>query len=395
MGLGALTDAIEQAELSPCAGDLIDGFVLLDRLTARLIDTVGAFDRSGLWALDGASSMAGWLKANAVRTGGDAVSLTKIARLLHALPVTAAAFGEGRLSYGQVQTIAANVNIKTVELFAEHEGDVVPTFESLTIKQTADAMQYWARHAGALCDDPEPSDPINTVSHSSLLNGTGRLDGTFDAETNALVTKAFAIAETPWQEGEPVRTAGERRADAFVDIFEFFLQNHQRNTGSHNLPHIHLSMSIDDLRNHTGATTVDGAGLSHNQVRRLCCDATISRVVMNGTEIIDFGRSERLAPKALLAVLALNDRTCRYPGCDRKPSWCHAHHVRHWEDGGETKFENLTLLCSRHHRLIHKPGWALVMLPGRIIEVTTPIGAVLTSHPPNRHGPEPCRKAAA
>jgi Domain of unknown function (DUF222)/HNH endonuclease len=395
MGLGALADAVDQLELSPCAGDLIDGFVLLDRLTARLVSTVGAFDRAGLWALDGASSMTGWLKANAVRTDGDAASLTKIARLLHALPVTAGAFDEGRLSYGQVQTIAANVNARTVERFAEHEADMVPSFETLTIKKTADAMQYWARHAAALADDPEPSDPMNTVHHSKLLNGTSRLDAELDAEATAKVALALELAETPWNEGEPVRTAGERRSDALVDIFEFFLSNHQRTTGTHNVPHIHLNMSMDDLRNHTGASTIGGAGLPHHQVRRLCCDATISRVVMNGTEIIDFGRSERLAPKALFAVLALNDRTCRYPGCDRKPSWCHAHHVHHWEDGGETKFENLTLLCSRHHRLIHKPGWALVMLPGRIIQVTTPDGAVLTSHPPNRHGPEPCHKAAA
>jgi Domain of unknown function (DUF222) len=395
MGLGALATAIEDVELSPSAGDLIDGFVLLDRLTARLVDTVGAFDRAGLWALDGASSMAGWLKANAVRTGSDAGSLTKIARLLHALPFTAEAFNAGRLSYGQVQTIAANVNTKTVERFAEHEADMVPSFETLTIKKTADAMQYWARHAAALADGPEPSDPMNTVSHSKLLNGTSRLDAELDAEATAKMALALELAETPWQEGEPVRTAGERRADAFVDIIDFFLSNHQRNTGTRNLPHIHLNMSVDDLRNHTGATTLDGADLPHHQVRRLCCDATISRVVMNGTEIIDFGRSERLAPKALFAVLALNDRTCRYPGCDRKPSWCHAHHVHHWEDGGETKFEILVLLCSRHHHLIHKPGWALVMLPGRIIHVTTPDGAVLTSHPPNRHGPEPCRAAAA
>jgi hypothetical protein len=265
--------------------------------------------------------MTGWLKAIAVRTDGDPASLAKIARLLHALPVTAGAFDEGRLSYGQVQTIAANVNAKTVERFAEHEADMVPLFETLTIKKTADAMHYWARHAAALADDPEPSDPMNTVNHSNLLNGTGRLDATFDAMTNALVTQALAIAETPWQKGEPIRTAGERRADAFVDICEFFLQNHQRNTGTHNVLHIHLNMSIEDLRNHTGASTNDGAGIPHHQVRRLCCDTTISRVVMNGTEIIDFGRSERLAPKALFAVLALNHRTCRYPGCDRKPSW--------------------------------------------------------------------------
>jgi hypothetical protein len=34
-----------------------------------------------------------------------------------------------------------------------------------------------------------------------------------------------------------------------------------------------------------------------------------------------------------------------------------AHHIRHWADGGETSLENLLLLCSRHHRMVHEEGY--------------------------------------
>jgi hypothetical protein len=33
-----------------------------------------------------------------------------------------------------------------------------------------------------------------------------------------------------------------------------------------------------------------------------------------------------------------------------------AHHIEHWADGGATSLDNLTLLCSHHHRLLHEGG---------------------------------------
>jgi hypothetical protein len=36
-----------------------------------------------------------------------------------------------------------------------------------------------------------------------------------------------------------------------------------------------------------------------------------------------------------------------------------AHHRRHWARGGETSLENLVLLCSHHHRLLHEGGYVI------------------------------------
>ena len=35
----------------------------------------------------------------------------------------------------------------------------------------------------------------------------------------------------------------------------------------------------------------------------------------------------------------------------------HCHHVEHWSNGGETALDNLMLLCTRHHTLVHEGGF--------------------------------------
>jgi len=52
---------------------------------------------------------------------------------------------------------------------------------------------------------------------------------------------------------------------------------------------------------------------------------------------------------------------CRFPGCTAS-HFVDAHHINHWADGGETCMENLILLCSRHHHLVHEGGFGLLKL---------------------------------
>jgi hypothetical protein len=53
--------------------------------------------------------------------------------------------------------------------------------------------------------------------------------------------------------------------------------------------------------------------------------------------------------RALLA----RDRGCTLPGCHRA-HYLDGHRLRHWIDGGETSPDNVTLLCTYHHRLLHE-----------------------------------------
>jgi hypothetical protein len=63
--------------------------------------------------------------------------------------------------------------------------------------------------------------------------------------------------------------------------------------------------------------------------------------------------------------------------------------VRPWIAGGATNLANLVMLCSRHHHLLHKPGWEAKLLPDGTFEVTDPNGRVFTTRPPTRTPPLP------
>jgi len=101
--------------------------------------------------------------------------------------------------------------------------------------------------------------------------------------------------------------------------------------------------------------------------RQLACDASIMRVVMaGGSEPLDVGRRTAIVSPAMRRAVIARDRHCRFPGCDRPSTWCDAHHVVHWADGGPTSVANLLLLCRRHHRMVHaRRGFSLRMVNGR------------------------------
>ena len=75
-------------------------------------------------------------------------------------------------------------------------------------------------------------------------------------------------------------------------------------------------------------------------------------VLGGASEVLDVGRAQRLVTPAIRAALALRDGGCVFPGCEKPPHACHAHHVIPWWQGGTTAQTNLALLCPHHHGLI-------------------------------------------
>ena len=78
---------------------------------------------------------------------------------------------------------------------------------------------------------------------------------------------------------------------------------------------------------------------------------------------LEVGRATRVVQPAQRHALAVRDRGCVFPGCDRPLAWCDAHHLWHWVDGGPTNLDNLALLCRAHHRTVHEGGWQLTRGP--------------------------------
>ncbi len=103
--------------------------------------------------------------------------------------------------------------------------------------------------------------------------------------------------------------------------------------------------------------TAFGQVLTPGEVRQLACDAQITPAVLGGAgELLELGRTRRLATPGILTALALRDKGCSYPGCTMPPGWTDAHHLRHWVHHGPTEPDNMTLLCRHHHTTVHRHG---------------------------------------
>ena len=98
---------------------------------------------------------------------------------------------------------------------------------------------------------------------------------------------------------------------------------------------------------------------------------------------LDIGYSDTIPGHIRRAVL-LRDKKCAWPRCGRPAVYCDVHHLRHKEDGGETKVGNLVLVCQYHHDVcIHRRGWQLILHPDGTTEARSPDGKqVLYSHAP-------------
>jgi len=75
-------------------------------------------------------------------------------------------------------------------------------------------------------------------------------------------------------------------------------------------------------------------------------------------EPLSVGRKTRTVPTAIKRALRARDKGCSFPGCHHK-RFVDAHHIQHWSAGGETSLDNLMLLCSRYHRLVHGRGFCI------------------------------------
>ena len=120
----------------------------------------------------------------------------------------------------------------------------------------------------------------------------------------------------------------------------------------------------------------DGNVLTGEAVRRLACEAAITRVITGpGSQPLDVGRAQRTATAAQRRALRIRDGDqCLFPGCDRPGAWAQAHHVNWWSRGGRTDIDEMVLLCKRHHTSVHEGGWHIrITAPGRFV-FTNPAG---------------------
>jgi hypothetical protein len=117
----------------------------------------------------------------------------------------------------------------------------------------------------------------------------------------------------------------------------------------------------------TGAARLEGGPeVPAATAERLSCDARVQLLLNDRTtNRMYFGRNRRLASPAQIAALTVRDgAVCQFPGCSHTHH-LHAHHGRSWLQGGRTDIDNLILICSYHHQVIHDHVYRIRRLAGQ------------------------------
>jgi len=182
------------------------------------------------------------------------------------------------------------------------------------------------------------------------------LDGDLDPEGGCVVLAALrSLAEPAALDPQDTRTLAQCRADALVEVRRRHLDGGHGPAGQR--PHVTVTVPWESLRKDSGLVDTEAGPISVEAVRRLACDASVSRLVLQGgSEPVEIGRRHRIVPPALRRALDLRDQGCTHPGCGVPARWCDAHHLQHWAQGGTTDLANLRLF-RRHHRDAHDHGW--------------------------------------
>jgi hypothetical protein len=218
--------------------------------------------------------------------------------------------------------------------------------------------------------------------------GVGRIHATLAHDDAARVMRALErIAEQhgPAEDGmwAPLH---HRLADALVELSSTQLAEDADADRACVYVHVTEPALAQGSDAPSGALTDLDLPVANETARRLACDCTLRVLLEDQRGVpIRLGRRRRTVPPHLFRLLKQRDRHCRFSGCTRTRG-LHAHHRRHYADGGATDLDNLILLCTRHHRFVHEGRWRIeqrdVTAPFRFFR---PDGRLFATRAPPMH----------
>jgi len=339
-------------------------------IDGRIVELVAEMERDELCGMTGARSVPALVAWKTGCSSANAHTVTTVARRLAEFPRCARGMREGRLSLDQVGVIAARAGAGSDEHYAQLAAVA-------TVNQLRTAVKLEPRHDPGPRPDPEAR-PEPERSIASTANEAGscyritlghhdaaKFDAALASHRDALMAQwkhDHGDGSGPVDQRPPLPTT----ADAFMRLVEagWDVEAAARPHAQHTTVVVHLDVAARAAALHLGPLLTDA------ERQYLTCDATCEVWFQRDGEVIGAGRASRLINRRLRRALEHRDRTCVVPGCSATRG-LHAHHLRHWEDGGPTELANLVLLCPYHHRCHHR---GLITITG------TPCALTVTGH---------------
>jgi hypothetical protein len=337
----------------------------IDELEVEFSRLAEGFDKTSWWDYEGFNTSYDWIRFNCHMNSHAVMNAYAVGETEHEMPATMQAMRAGEIGFAHVATMARTaIDVRG----AFDEDRLLPLARAhspgkffhkcVHYRHSVDAEGY-NRDQERLAE--ERGLRLNTAQDGCLL-----ISGLLDPMGGAAVRTALEPLAQP-SGAHDDRNREQRYADALVEL-----------ASGAKPASIQVTASIETLKRAPGAPAGElefSVPVSSTTVQRMACDCSVTRVLLDQeSAVIDMGRSKRVISKVLRSALKIRDGHCQWPQCEREASRCDGHHMLHWVSGGETKLDNLVLLCRRHHRMVHEGGWQVVRTEdGQIVTVAPTI----------------------
>jgi hypothetical protein len=342
----------------------------------ELLEAIADCSRYETWRADGCRDFNQWVAAQIQTSSWNARRWANAAMALPELPGVAEALIEGRLSIDKVLELSRFATPETERRLISWAKRVTPA----TIRRAADVASAPDRKETMESDKSRDLDYWWTDDGRRLW-----LEGSWPSEQGAVIAKSLdrmagRLPDIVDDEDEPQSfetSLGTRRADALVA-----LASHQiAEDADADRATVVVHVDVETLGSEQGGGEVEGGGVvGAESARRLACDGRIEFAFHDFRgRTVGVDRAARAPSAWLMRQLRHRDRGCTFPGCDAR--WfLHAHHIWHWGRGGPTDLDNLVLVCTFHHKLLHEYGWQVELDSRDVVTWRRPDG---TAFDPN------------
>jgi Domain of unknown function (DUF222) len=323
-----------------------------------------------------------WIRFNCHMTSNAAADRVAVGERIGDLTESTDAMVSGRIGFAHMTVMARTANalgtrFKEAALLDKAVENSPGKFHHICrhYRHAADRKGYEAEQAELVEN--------RSLSLSSVEDGSLLICGVLDPVGGAALRTALQpLARKSGAHDD--RKRDRRLADALVDLAMHALDDGFVPQSGSQRTHLQVTTSLETLLGLEGAPAAEmefSLPISSKTVERLACDCSVTRILLGSDSmVIDVGRAKRTISGPARKALNARDRGCTWPGCERPATWSEGHHLHHWIHGGTNEPPNLTLLCYRHHWMVHEGNWQIVRAGD---------GQMMTIPPTLTFGPSP------
>jgi hypothetical protein len=341
--------------------------------------------------LTGGDDLANWLAWAGGMKKTTAGRHVRLAERLMEFPQIKDSFDRGEISFEKTETITKIASPET-------EADLLVWAQNGLCSQLA-TISSGFRRAKVSTEGAQAAQRDRSLYYHYTDEGMFRLRAQMPAEHGAVVAAALDAAEEMlWKEEQTFQDhdladsgkrdqawhkgngSAARQADALVALAQTFTEHGLSDSSADRfrvMVHVDQAALAGDA---AGTSELEaGPGLSTDTARRIACDCSLLALWEKDGIPVKLGRTRRTISPALRRALKARDKHCVFPGCTNKRR-LDGHHVVHWIEDGVTEPENVTLLCGRHHRLVHEGRYTMTF-DGKLARFFRPDGTEVERSP--------------